>query len=195
MSVPSSVSPHPDHDNTSAHISEAVVTEDLVENSVDATEQEATYTEEVPEVEEGTSGGTDDALQDDLPPTSDSEDVRKRYEQLLKDESVAREASGGQAVIERIWNFGVRYWAFGLYCLLGLAAFNYWTQMIENKMRVVDQLEQRRDDMRKRLLFITADLASMQRISNIEQSVQELGLPLEHSLTPPYEIHLPKQEE
>lgn len=193
MSVPSSVSPHPDHDNNLPHIDETTIAEDLAGSSTDST-KESIEPMETPDLDGITLGDINDDTHKD-PSLSDSEEMRKRYEQLIRDESVAREASDGQALIERIWNLGIRNWAFGLYCLLGLAAFNYWTQMIEDKMRVVDQLEQRRDDMRKRLLFITADLASMQRISNIEQSVQELGLPLEHSLTPPYEIHLPKQEE
>lgn len=129
----------------------------------------------------------------------EEEELRKRYGELIMDDmgtDVAADASSDHPPIaERIWELVRRNWKLGLFCLVGLSGFNYWEHMVENKMRVVDQLEQRRDDMRKRLLFITADLASMQRVSNIEQSVRELGLPLEHSLTPPYEIHLSGKSE
>ncbi len=185
-----SVSLRPDGDNTSTPQGETPWEEATeVVPSVQEPLQEEADPACAREAKPGAPPTQDQA--DSAPSLSEQERVRRRYEELTSDETYpVSDAPDARELSDRIWAYCQRNWRMIALCLLGLAGFNYWEQMVEDNMRVVEQLEQQRDDMRKRLLFITADLASMQRISNIEQSVQELGLPLEHSFTPPYEINV-----
>ncbi len=185
-----SVSLRPDGDNTSTPLGETPWEEatEVVPSAQEPLQEEADPAC-AREAEPGAPPTQDQA--DSAPSLSEQERVRRRYEELTSDETYpVSDAPDARELSDRIWAYCQRNWRMIALCLLGLAGFNYWEQMVEDNMRVVEQLEQQRDDMRKRLLFITADLASMQRISNIEQSVQELGLPLEHSFTPPYEINV-----
>lgn len=77
---------------------------------------------------------------------------------------------------------------FMFFCLVVLLLVSMWNTYYKSEVRLLDQEEQRLMDLRYRSLFTTAELVRLQRISNIERSIQTLGLPLEHSTHPPYEV-------
>lgn len=100
-----------------------------------------------------------------------------------------------QPIFERDWldpffammRVGRRWW-FVAFVVLVFVLSIQWTYRFQEKQRQIDRLEKQVEDLHNRYLFTTAELVRIQRISSIESSVAELGLDLEHSSTPPYEV-------
>ncbi len=164
-------------------------------------EERAADAEEIDKAEELAFGGastldeslgedSDDCLDEDAYEDSDEElsegegedeDLRRRHERLTQTGQMT--ASFGGLFKGRMDYIGFSVWVIFLILLV-----HQWQTAFENKIRSIDRLEKRVEDVRYRHLFISAELVRLERISSVEANVSALGLDLEHSTTPPYEI-------
>lgn len=78
--------------------------------------------------------------------------------------------------------------SFIVLSLVILVLASYWNTFYSSQLRSLSEREEYLKDLRYRDLFTTAELVRLGRIGNIENSLKELGLTLEHSTQPPYEI-------
>lgn len=74
---------------------------------------------------------------------------------------------------------------FSFVCLLSVS---HWNTSYKGEVRRLDEKERYLLDLKYKALFTTAELVRLERINNIETSIQTLGLDLEHSTHPPLEI-------
>lgn len=117
------------------------------------------------------------------------EELRRRHEALIGDGHIS--LTGSRDWSESLFLIAKRqrhYFGFVLWLLLLALGTIVWQTNFENKLRSIDRLERQVEDIRYRHLFISAELVRIQRISSIEESIRALGLDLEHSTVPPYEI-------
>lgn len=144
-------------------------------------------------------------LEDDLPytetddrdedegdtPEDETEDLRELQATLQREHDLLNDStSSGWVGLEHIqippsWRLFI-----GLSVLLMLVPI-WWSYHFNLKIKEVGQLEQRLENVRRRQLFMNAEVVRLERISSVEDRIQALGLDLEHSEVPPTKIEVP----
>lgn len=113
------------------------------------------------------------------------EAIRQQIDDLLSDQDEASQLSwlntGGKQFLSR----------FGLFILffIGINILSIlWGYHFSALDKEVSVLESKHEDIKYKSLFTTAELIGQERVSSVERTIKELGLNLESSTYPPYEV-------
>lgn len=119
------------------------------------------------------------------------EAIQQQIDDLSSDQDDSLQLSwlnaGGKRLLSRFGLFILFFFGINILSIL-------WGYHFSALDKEVSTLESKREDIKYKSLFTTAELIGQERVSSVEKTIKELGLSLEASTYPPYEVEAPATE-